>query len=103
MGQRMSASVTVRPSITKPPEVMRLATTNSSTNCRKAGPGQATKPSPPRKRRLASRCSSASRSCSLLRKSTSWAASFLTLRSLNPVLVKSPGRPSTRDKGPAKA
>ncbi len=103
IGQLMSARVTVRPAMTKPPEVMRLATMNSSTNLRRAGPGQATKPSPPRNKRRASRFSSAWRSWSLRTNSTSWPASLRADSSLKPVDVRNPGRPSIRSSGRASA
>ena len=60
----MSASVTSRSSITKPPWSIRLWAMNWRMKSASAGPGQATQPSPIRKRRWRSRGSSASRSCS---------------------------------------
>ncbi len=74
---------------------MRLATMKSSTKVRSAGPGHATKPSPPRKRRRLSRFSSACRSWSLPTKSKSCSTSFFGLTILNPKLVKKPGRPGS--------
>ena len=94
----MSARVTVRPSMTKPPDIIRLWTMNSSTNVRSAGPGHATKPSPPRKRRRASRFTRACRSWSFCTKSTSWPSSLRTLTSLNAVEVITPGSPSMRER-----
>ena len=57
---------------------------------RSAGPGHATKPPPPRNSRLASRFSSAWRSCSLPTNSTSCATSLRADRNLNPVDVNIP-------------
>ena len=51
----MSASVTSRSSITKPPETSRLWTPNWRITSASAGPGQATQPSASRKRRWRSR------------------------------------------------
>ena len=59
----MSARVTVRSSITNPPWSIRLWAMNWRMKSATAGPGQATQPSPMRKRRWRSRGSSASRSC----------------------------------------
>ena len=50
-GRSMSASVTRRSSMTKPPWSMRLWATNWRMKSASAGPGQATQPSPCRKRR----------------------------------------------------
>ena len=86
----------MRPSMTKPPDIIRLWTMNSSTKVRSAGPGQATNPSPPRKRRRASRLTRACRSWSFRTKSTSCPSSLRTLTSLNAVDVRMPGSPSMR-------
>ena len=103
IGQVRSASVTAWPSITNPPDCMRLPTISSSTNLRNAGPGHATNPWPPRNSRLASRFSSAWRSCRLRTKSTSCASSLRADSRRNPVDVTSPGSPSMRASGHASA
>ncbi|MFO0649286.1 MAG: hypothetical protein U0326_23790 [Polyangiales bacterium] len=95
-GQVMSAREAARPSSTKPPDSMRLCTTNWSTNSRNAGPGHATNPSPPRKRRRASRRTSAPRSWRLRTNSTRCSISLRVERSLKPVAVSAPGSASMR-------
>ncbi len=72
----MSASVTKRSSITKPPSSIRLWAMNCRMKSASAGPGQATQPSACRKRRWRSRGSSASRSWSWRTKSTCWRAAL---------------------------
>ncbi len=90
-GQVMSASVSVRPSMTKPPENRRLCTRTWSMKSRSAGPGHATQPSPARNRRCPSRRCSVSRSCRPVRNSSWLRTSLVGLISLNTVRLNHAG------------
>ena len=109
-GRSMSASVTSRSSITKPPWSIRLWAMNWRMKSASAGPGQATQPSPIRKRRWRSRGSSASRSCSWSTKSSCWRSDFTGSSRRKPVRLIHAGqraarrrraRRGTRRRGPA--
>ncbi len=90
-GQVMSASVTSRSSITKPPETIRLWTPNCLTTSASAGPGQATQPSASRKRRWRSFGSSASRSWSWRRNWIRWRSDLPGSISRKPVRAAQAG------------
>ena len=75
----------MRSSITKPPWSIRLWAMNWRMKSATAGPGQATHPSPIRKRRWRSRGSSASRSWSWRTKSSRWRRSLTGSSRRNPV------------------
>ena len=89
----MSARVTSRSSITKPPETSRLWTPNWRITSASAGPGQATQPSASRKRRWRSRGSSASRSWSWRTKSSRWRRDLAGSSMRKPVRLIQAGTP----------
>ncbi len=89
----MSARVTRRSSITKPPETSRLCTPNWRITSASAGPGQATQPSASRKRRWRSRGSSASRSWSWRTNWRRWRSDFAGSISRKPVRLSQAGTP----------
>ena len=85
---------------------MRLWAMNWRMKSATAGPGQATQPSPIRKRRWRSRGSSASRSCSWRMKSTCWRSDLTGSSSRKPVRLIHAGtavRPNTSARTPAPA
>ncbi|WP_372510302.1 hypothetical protein [Actinomadura madurae] len=90
-GQVMSASVTSRSPMTKPPVSIRLCWMNWRMNSASAGPGHDTQPSRSRNRRCRSRCASRSRSCSCRMKSTRERTDLTGLSSWNPSRVTQPG------------
>ena len=91
IGHAMSASVTSRSSITKPPSSIRLWAMNWRRKSAIAGPGHATQPSASRKRRCPSRGSSASRSCSRRMKSIRLRIDLTGSSSLKPVRLAHAG------------
>ena len=94
----------MRSSITKPPWSIRLWAMNWRMKSATAGPGQATHPSPIRKRRCRSRGSSASRSWSWRTKSSRWRRSLTGSSRRNPVRLIHAGtlvRPKTSASAPA--
>ncbi len=93
----MSASVSSRSSITKPPSSIRLWAMNWRRKSAIAGPGQATQPSASRNRRWPSRGSSASRSWSCSRNSIRLRADLTGSSSRKPVRLAQAGSAQPRN------